>query len=64
MPPEGYKSVSIATALLKEVERLMAELKREGVEPYTNVSAFVVDGVRRRIEELRRIYFLGEPEEL
>lgn len=61
MPPRGYKSVSISDSLLNEVEALLAQLEKEvGVKPYTNVTAFVVDAVRRRTEELRRIYLLGE----
>ena len=62
MPPKGYKSVSISSELLKEVEALMAELKREGSGLYLNVTDFVKDAIRRRIEELRRIYFLGDRE--
>ena len=61
MPPKGYKSVSISKTLLDEIEALLAQLKDDlDVQPYTNVTAFVVDAVRRRTEELRRIYFLGE----
>jgi hypothetical protein len=60
MPPEGYRSVSISTPLLEEAEHLMDELRKIDVQPYTNITAFVVDAIRRRIEELRRLYFLGE----
>ena len=60
MPPKGYKSVSIPKGLLEEAEELICELKKQGFHPYMNVTDFVKDAIRRRIEELRTIYLLGD----
>lgn len=62
MPPKGYKTVTVPVDLLKEVEALMVKLKNEGSGLYMNVTDFVKDSIRRRIEELRRMYFLGDHE--
>lgn len=63
MPPKGYRSVSIPSALLDEADDLLKELQANGHKPlYSNITDFVKDSVRQRILELRKLYLLGEPE--
>ena len=62
MPPKGYKSVSLPKGLLEEAEKLISELNEKRFHPYMNETDFVKDAIRRRIEELRMIYLLGEDE--
>jgi len=56
MPPRGYRSVSLSEAILDEAETLLKELAEKGFQPYTNITVFVADSVRRRNEELRQLY--------
>lgn len=40
---------------------MLEKLEKEGFDHgYKTISEFVKDAVRRRVEELRQIYFLGE----
>jgi len=57
----GYSNISIPLGLRKEVEKLIEDLKEEGFDlGYKTVAEFVKEAIRRRVEELRQIYFLGE----
>ena len=53
--------MSLPAGLLKQDDELLEDLKREGIDlGYKTVSEFVKDAIRRRVEALREIYFLGE----
>jgi predicted DNA-binding protein len=57
----GYSNISIPLGLRKEVEKLIEDLKEEGIDlGYKTVAEFVKEAIRHRVEELRQIYFLGE----
>jgi len=56
MPPKGYRSVTLSEGLIEEAETLLKELAERGFQPYTNITALVTDSLRRRNEELRRLY--------
>jgi len=59
--PEGYRGISVPKGLLDQIEKLLADMEKEGVDlGYKTVTEFVKDAVRRRVEALREIYFLGE----
>ena len=59
--PEGYKGLSLPEGLIQQVEDLLRDLENEGFDSgYKTITEFVKDATRRRVEELRRIYFLGE----
>ena len=61
MPAPGYRSISLPESLLKQAEELLEKLENEGLgSGYKTISEFVKDAVRRRVEALREIYFLGE----
>ncbi len=59
--PEGYKGVSLPEGLLQQVEDLLKDLEKEGFDHgYKTITEFVKDSIRRRVEDLRQIYFIGE----
>jgi len=45
--PTGYRSVSLPSVLVEDIERVIAD------RDYASVSEFVKDAIRRRLEELR-----------
>lgn len=56
-----YRNISIPKGLVEQAERLLEDLQKEGFDlSYQSIADFVKDAIRRRIEELRQIYFLGE----
>ena len=61
---QGYRNISIPTGIIEQAETLLAELKELDFDTsYASIAEFVKDAVRRRIEQLRHTYLLGEPEE-
>ena len=61
MTKREYRTLSLPEGLLQQIEDLLEELKNMGVDPgYKTISEFVKDAVRRRVEDLRQIYFLGD----
>ena len=62
MPPKGYKNVTIPEGLVIGIDDLLKELEQADISTgYTNPTEFIKDAIRRRIEQLRQIYLLGEP---
>ena len=47
----NYRTVKLPEELVNEIERLMKKHRRLG---YRTIAEFVVDAVRRRIEELEK----------
>ena len=61
MSKRDYRTLSLPEGLLKQVENLLEELESEGLDHgYKSITEFVKDALRRRVEELTQIYFLGE----
>ncbi|MHA1907523.1 MAG: ribbon-helix-helix domain-containing protein [Candidatus Thorarchaeota archaeon] len=61
MTKREYRTFSIPEGLLKQVEDLLEKLEKEEFDHgYKTIAEFVKDAVRRRVEELRQIYFKGE----
>lgn len=57
----GYSNISIPEGLRDEIEKLIHDLEKKGTDlGYKTVAEFVKEAIRKRIEEMRRIYFLGE----
>jgi hypothetical protein len=57
----GYSNISIPTGLRKEIEKLIEDLENEGIDlGYRTVPEFIKEAIRKRVEDLRQIYFLGE----
>ena len=52
MPQKGYKSVTLPEDLLNRVELFIGRYPESGMR---SVTEFVVDAIRRRIEELEEI---------
>jgi len=61
---QGYRNISIPAGIIEQAEVLMDELKSLNFDvSYSSIAEFVKDAVRRRIEQLRHTYLLGEAEE-
>ena len=52
---DGYRTIRLPKDLVEEIEELIKD-KSLG---YTSKADFVKDAVRRRIEEIRRVYKTG-----
>ncbi|MGC8581368.1 MAG: hypothetical protein ACP5RS_04775 [Thermoplasmata archaeon] len=52
MPPKGYKSVTISENLLNRIESFINENPELGIR---SVTEFVVESIRKRIEDLEEI---------
>ena len=62
VPAPGYRSVSVKEALLDRILRLIKGREDHG---YNNISEFVTDAIRRRLEQLEnseKLSFRKEPE--
>ena len=48
-----YTTIAIPNALIEEIETIIKRLESLG---YRNRTEFIVDSIRRRIEELKKLY--------
>ncbi len=49
--PKGYANISVPEELLKEVEKVV----NEKILGYRSPSEFVIEAVRKRVEEIERL---------
>jgi hypothetical protein len=57
----GYSNISIPAGLREEIEKLIEDLEKGGIDlGYKTVAEFVKEAVRKHAREIRQIYFLGE----
>ena len=61
MIESDYHGVGLPAGFVQQVENLFEKLEKEGFDHgYKTMAEFARDAVRRRVEEFRQIYFLGE----
>ena len=63
MPRKGQRTVTLGEGLLETVDKILAQLDKEGISIYRSRTEFITDAIRDLITKTKTTYLLGVSEE-
>ena len=63
MPRKGQRTVTLGEGLLETVDKILAQLEKEGILIYRSRTEFITDAIRDKITKMKTTYLLGVHEE-